>query len=155
MVAVFRQLGDVARDAGTLVGLETGYPSRYGEFLQLIRDVDHPAVGATVDIGHVAFLEESGPRGTAEGVRNYNRNLVALCRDLGERLVHLHVHDVRKVDWRDHRTLGTGVIDLPALFTALRGVGYDGLLQLELEEPDQEPALVASKRQLERLIAAG
>jgi sugar phosphate isomerase/epimerase len=62
---------------------------------------------------------------------------------------------VRRADWRDHRTLGTGVIDLPALFTALRGVGYDGLLQLELEEPDQEPALVASKCQLERLIAAG
>jgi sugar phosphate isomerase/epimerase len=148
MLAVFRRLGDAAAAAGTLVGLETGYPRRYRQFLDLVLGIDHPAVGACVDIGHVAFLEESGPRSTDEGVANYNRNLVRLCRDLGPKLVHMHLHDVRMADWRDHRALGTGVIDLPALVAVLREIGYAGLMQFELEEPEQENALVASRAAL-------
>lgn len=154
MVHVFRELGEVAKAAKVVVGVETGYPSSYDLFLQLIRDIDHPAVGATVDIGHVAYLEESEPRGTDEGVRNYNRNLVSLCEELSDRLVHMHMHDVRKADWRDHRTVGTGVIDYPALFETLRKIGYDGLMQLELEEPNQQEALLQSKRELEKLVHA-
>src|SRR5947207_12753092 len=107
MLRVFRALGDAAAEAGTLIGLETGYPSRYQQFLDLVREVDHRAVGACVDIGHVALLQASGPRGSDEVVRNYNRNLVLLCRELGERLVHMHLHDVRKADWREHRKRGT------------------------------------------------
>lgn len=151
MVHVFRQLGEAAKEANVVVGVETGYPTRYDLFLQLIRDIDHPAVGATVDIGHVAYLEESEPRSTNEGIRNYNRNLVSLCEELGDRVVHMHMHDVRKVDWRDHRTVGTGVIDMRALFEVLKKIGYDGLMQLELEEPEQEDALLQSKRRLEAL----
>jgi sugar phosphate isomerase/epimerase len=148
MVRVFRDLGDAAAEAGTLVGLETGYPNRYAQFLDLVREIDHPAVGACADVGHVAFLQESGPRGTDEGVANYNRNLVDLCRELGPRLVHMHLHDVRRADWRDHRQLGTGVIDLVPLARTLVEIGYDGLMQFELEEPDQEPALLASRAAL-------
>lgn len=154
MVRVFRTLGDAAAEAGTVVALETGYPTRYEQFLRLVHAIDHRAVGACVDIGHVAFLEESGPRGTDEGVLRYNRNLIALCRGLGDKLVHMHLHDVRKVDWRDHRTLGTGVIDLVALAKVLREVGYRGLMQLELEEPEQEPALLASRRAMESALTA-
>jgi sugar phosphate isomerase/epimerase len=153
MVHVCRELGDTATEAGTVVALETGYPDRYQQFLDLVRQVDHPAVGACVDIGHVAFLQESGPRGTDDGVANYNRNLIELCRELGPRLVHMHLHDVRKVDWRDHRQLGSGVIDLPALARALSEIDYDGLMQFELEEPHQEPALLASRAALEVAIA--
>ena len=152
MLRAFRELGDAAAEAGTLVALESGYPRRYAQFLDLVREIDHPAVGACVDIGHVAFLEESGPRGTDEGVANYNRNLVELCRELGEKLVHMHLHDVRKADWRDHRQLGTGVIDLPALAAVLRRIDYRGLMQFELEEPDQEPALLASRQALEAVL---
>jgi sugar phosphate isomerase/epimerase len=154
IVLVFRELGDAAAEAGTVVALETGYPDRYQQFLDLVRQVDHPAVGACVDIGHVAFLHESGPRGTDEGVINYNRNLVSLCRELGPRLVHMHLHDVRRVDWRDHRQLGSGVIDLPALMGTLAELEYSGLMQFELEEPDQEPALLASRAALEAAITA-
>jgi sugar phosphate isomerase/epimerase len=154
MVRVFRELGDAAAEAGTQVGLETGYPNRYQQFLDLVRDIDHPAVGACVDIGHVAFLQESGPRGTDEGVATYNRNLEALCRELGPRLVHMHLHDVRKDDWRDHRQLGTGVIDLPALARTLTEIDYGGLMQFELEEPNQEPALLASRAALETAVDA-
>ena len=152
MVAVFRRLGDAALAAGTLVGLETGYPDRFDQFVDLVRAIDHPAVGATLDVGHVAFLVESGPRGTPEGAAAYNRNVVELIRALGERVVHAHLHDVRQADWRDHRALGSGMLDLPAMVDAFRAVGYAGLLQIELEEPAQEEALVASRRALEALV---
>jgi sugar phosphate isomerase/epimerase len=152
MVAVFRRLGDAASAAGTVVGLETGYPDRFDQFVDLVRAIDHPAVGATVDVGHVAFLLESGPRGTAEGAAAYNRNVVELIRALGERVVHAHLHDVRRADWRDHRALGTGMLDLPAMVAAFRAIGYEGLLQIELEEPAQEEALAASRRALEALL---
>jgi sugar phosphate isomerase/epimerase len=152
MVRVFRELGDAAAEAGTLVALETGYPNRYQQFLDLVRGIDHPAVGACVDVGHVAFLDESGPRGADEGVANYNRTLVELCRALGDRLIHMHLHDVRKADWRDHRQLGSGVIDLPRLVGTLAEIGYDGLMQFELEEPDREPALLASRAALAEAI---
>ena len=154
MLAVFRELGDAAAAAGTLVALETGYPRRYQQFVDLVHGIDHPAVGACLDIGHVAVLDESGPRGTDEGVASYNRNLVRIVHDLGAKLVHMHLHDVRKADWRDHRALGDGVIDLAALVRALREVGYQGLMQFELEEPDQEPALLASRAALQRVLDA-
>jgi sugar phosphate isomerase/epimerase len=154
MVVVFRRLGDAALAAGTVVGLETGYPDRFDQFVDLVRAIDHRAVGATVDVGHVAFLVESGPRGTAEGAAAYNRNVVELIRALGEQVVHAHLHDVRQVDWRDHRALGTGMLDLPAMVAAFRSVGYEGLLQIELEEPAQEEALLASRRAIEVLLGA-
>jgi sugar phosphate isomerase/epimerase len=153
MVRVFRELGDAAAAAGTLVRLETGYPSRYRQFLDLVRAIDHRAVGACVDLGHVAFLQEGGPRCTDEGVANYNRNLVELCRELVPRLVHMHLHDVRMADWRDHRQLGAGVVDLPSLIGTLTELQYDGLMHFELEEPDQEAALLASRDALARAIS--
>ena len=71
-----------------------------------------------------------------------------------ERVVHLPLHDVRKADWRDHRALGTGVIELDPLLRTLRAIGYDGLWQFELEEPEQEGALTASRDALLRADAA-
>jgi sugar phosphate isomerase/epimerase len=66
----------------------------------------------------------------------------------------VHLHDVRRSDWRDHRALGSGVIELVPLVRVLAEIGYRGLMQLELEEPDQQPALLASRAALESAIAA-
>jgi sugar phosphate isomerase/epimerase len=154
MVAVFRALGDAAAEANVVVGLETGFPNSYGEFVELIRAIDHPRVGATIDIGHVAFMRECGPRSTEHGIATYNRLLVDLCHELGERVVHMHIHDVDPQIWRDHRELGTGMVDLTSLFAALEHIGYNGLLQLELEESDREGALLRSKALLERQLGS-
>ena len=65
----------------------------------------------------------------------------------------MRLHDVRKVDWRDHRTLGSGVIDLVGLVRGLDEAGYRRLTQFELEEPDQEPALIASMAAIDAATA--
>jgi len=61
---------------------------------------------------------------------------------------------VRRTDWRDHRALGTGFLDLPGLIADLDQLGYSGLLQLELEEEDQIGAQRQSQVLLARLLGA-
>jgi sugar phosphate isomerase/epimerase len=71
---------------------------------------------------------------------------------LGERIYHVHLHDVRPTDWRDHRAPGRGLIDWPRLFAALVDLRYPDLLSFELEEPDPIQALQESKAFVESLI---
>ena len=52
---------------------------------------------------------------------------------LGKKVIHMHVSDndgVTNVHWRP----GMGKIDWVALFQALKDVGYDGVISLELED---------------------
>ena len=74
---------------------------------------------------------------------------------LGDRLIHFHIHDVRRSDFRDHRGLGNlddnGVVDFPRLTSQLSRTPYNGLWILELEEPDREEALTRSRAYLAAL----
>lgn len=110
-------------------------------YLDLIASIDHPFVGATLDLGHCAYFQSViAPSDAAERVGALNATIRTMVRTLNEKLFSLHVHDVRQSDWRDHRCAGSGVIDFPALFTELQGMGYTGLFEIELEEPDKETA---------------
>ena len=71
---------------------------------------------------------------------------------LGSKIQHFHLHDVRQVDWRDHRTAGSGIIDYDRLFTFLSEMNYEGAFTFELEEVDIESALEASKRFVDALM---
>ena len=108
-----------------------------------------PAVGATVDVGHVRGCVPRERWGTPAGVEELNQHIAYLLQTLGEKVVHFHIHDVRRADFRDHRGLGdaatNGVIDFPRLMTQVTGSGYAGLWILELEEPDREAALRRSR----------
>ena len=64
---------------------------------------------------------------------------------------HLHLHDLRKEDWRDHRAVPSGVIDFEGLFSALGQAGFTGFFDVELEEPEREAALSRTGRHLTRL----
>jgi sugar phosphate isomerase/epimerase len=129
----------------------------------------HPAVGATIDIGHCAyFAEVACLPDPAQRAAILNEVIGQLVRDLGGQVYHFHVHNVRpyqEVDfsrvpypyWKpgslvDHRALAEGLIDFPRLFGVLRAVGYPGLFELELEEPDREATAVESGKFLARLI---
>ncbi len=148
-----RWLGDRAGKAGVRVALETGYP--VGDaFAELIDAVEHPAVGACLDVGHLSAAVGREQRNTDRGAEAYNTHLLGVVDRLGDRLWHCHVHDVRFDDWRDHREAGTGLIDFPALLTRLSERGFAGRLVFELEEPATVAALERSKAHLERALAA-
>lgn len=100
-----------------------------------------PFVGATLDLGHCAYFESVlAVNDPAARVFSLNETIRTMVRSLNERLFSVHAHDVRQSDWRDHRCVGSGVIGFSALFTELQHVGYTGLFEVELEEPDREIA---------------
>lgn len=141
-VAHLRRIGDYAGENGVRIGIENE-GGTCEDYLGLVAAVAHPAVGATLDLGHCAYfqrvlsLTDFGERAVA-----LNETIRTVVRALGRSLFSLHAHDVRQSDWRDHRCAGSGVIDYPGLFEDLRRIDYTGLFEIELEEPDKETAAV-------------
>ena len=159
LLDVYRRLGDyaLAHGNGVKLGVETGYPGDAQTFARLVQEIDHPAVGATIDVGHVRNSVPKEQWGTKAGIVKLNDDVAYLLETLGEKVVHFHIHDVRRADFRDHRGLGNldenGVIDFPRLIQNLSRTTYGGLWILELEEPDREAALTRSREYLASLPA--
>lgn len=152
MVSVSRFLGDYAAEVNVRIGIETGFPTKLDDFVKLITDIDHDAVGANIDVGHLTGSVDSALRGTEDGAAVYNDNLAELASRLNKKVYHLHLHDVRANDWRDHRQAGTGIIDFRRLFTILDSFNYEGLMTFELEEQNIEEALQESKKYIDGII---
>lgn len=144
-------LGELAAAQGTTVAVETGFPNDTVVFRRLIEDVGHQAVGVCLDVGHLVAHLPSALRGSPRGVGRLNEELVAFVEALGAKIYHVHLHDVARADFRDHRQVGTGIIDLARLFSALADVDFQGLMILELEEEDPVAALVSSREVLRPL----
>ena len=156
MLDTFRSLGDYAGERGLKIGLETMQPDSVEEYTELIFDVDHPAVGATIDTGHIRGATDIGlppaRRITPEGTERFNDVLMEIVERLGEHVVHVHLTDVRGSDWKDHQAVGSGIIDFARFFEMLDHIEYNGLLVFELEEPNQSAALRASKAHIEQIL---
>lgn len=97
---------------------------------------DLPDLLCHLDIGHCNLL---------------GRNPVAMIRRFGSRLHHLHLHD--NDGQRDlHLPPGAGSIDWTAVVRALKEVGYDRTITLEVFSRDRDYVLLA-KRKIEALWA--
>ena len=152
MVTTFRMLGDYALERGVRIGLETGFPNKVDQFVDLLEAVGHQGVGATIDTGHMSRYVEPELWKTPAGVAKLNERLMDITRQLGILVIHCHIHDVGLSGWRDHRAIGRGIIDFQPFLAELQSVGYEGMLELELEEQDQVTALEESKAELEAMI---
>ncbi|NLG51187.1 MAG: sugar phosphate isomerase/epimerase [Chloroflexi bacterium] len=155
LVEVGQGVGKYAALFGLKVGVETGFPPDPDDFVRLIQAIDRPNVGATLDLGHSAVANTRHLAGTPEGVTQANENVLRTIYGLGDKLFHVHLHDVRYEDWRDHREPGTGILDIPRIIAALDEIGYTRLLELELEEEQREDALYSSRVHLEGLATDG
>lgn len=152
---VIESIGDLARTAEAaevMLGIEnTAYPADPDEFEEILSRINHPAVGVTLDLGHVTYwLRRDGQASLPhdELVAVYMEHLLGFITRLADSIIHIHAHDVNAATLRDHREIGTGLIDFDAVFTALRGAKYDGMLEVELEESD---VVGAATRSIERL----
>lgn len=149
MLDTFRSLGDYAGERGIRVGLETMQPDSARDYTELIFEIDHPMVGATIDTGHIRGSTDIGlppeHRDSDQARERFNDVLDALFTTLGDKVYHVHLSDVQRTDWRDHRSIGSGIIDFSRVFRTLERMDYGGLLVLELEEPDQVEALRSSR----------
>jgi sugar phosphate isomerase/epimerase len=107
--------------AGVVMTVEP-HPGRYlanhDGALRLLEQVNSPAMGINFDPSHTF------PIGDFPNITVYR---------LGKHIRHLHVSDndgVTNVHWRP----GMGKIDWVAMFQALKDVGYDGVVSIELED---------------------
>lgn len=107
--------------AGLRFALET-HPYRWATTaLSLLRLIDHvgsPILGANFDPSHLF------PCGDIPQVAVY---------ELGERVYHTHFSD-NDGETNAHWRPGKGKIDWQATLVALRDVGYDGVISIELED---------------------
>lgn len=82
-----------------------------------------PWIGATVDTGHF----------TSSGI-----DPAAVVEDLGRRTIHVHIKDHIAAQ---SVALGHGTTDNKAVVAALRKIGYDSWLTVELEVQDRQNAI--------------
>ena len=156
-LTLYRSWGDRAKKLGMKIALETGFPGSVKDFVRFVRVIDHSHIGATLDVGHqknYAELAAKVPvdkRGTAEGIRAYNDTNIELIEKLGDKLFHLHIHDIEPDTWAEHKPLVHGFVDYPRHIAALRSIGYGGLLMFEIGGPPENMPdyLANAKRKLE------
>ena len=94
-----RRWADLAADRGFRIAVETGAPPSVPDCVRLLDEVGHENVGAALDVGHQAnfaalsrFTSDQYP--TADAIRAYNDLNLRLVDALGEKLLHLHIHDI-------------------------------------------------------------
>jgi len=167
-VRFLRPIVDHAQNKGIKIGVENE-GGKYEDYVSLLHATPHPAVGATIDAGHCAYFDEVESIGNIdERVKRLNDVICRLVRELGERVCHFHIHNVRRYEavdftripdpyWKpgsliDHRSVPGGEIDFPRLFVALKEIGYTGMFELELEEPDKEEKALESAQYLNGLL---
>lgn len=152
LVTAFKSLGEYAGDRGVKLGVETGFPNSVDEFVDLLEAIGHHAVRATLDCGHMERYVDRDLWGTRAGADRLNDELMNMARQLGPMIVHCQLHDVDPTSWADHRAVGRGVIDFEPFLAELQSLGYEGMLELELEERDKMTALKESKSRLEAIL---
>ena len=92
--------------------------------LEVIRDMD-PRVGVCVDIGHTART----------GV-----DVVEACAEAGDRLLDIHMKDLRDVNDRSSQCIvGEGAIPVADIFRQLVRMDYRGYMNLEYEIDANDP----------------
>lgn len=127
-VEATQYLGDYAADLGLEIAIELepfklSLVNDLDKMVRFLDDVDCPAVKANADISHLA-LAGAAP---------------ADLKRLAGRIAHVHFSDC---DGKVHGDLppGRGVVDLQPYLGALRDVGFEGTVSIELEyspEPDR------------------
>lgn len=140
-----RRIGATAEALGMVVALEThkGPTQNARAMLDLMNDVDHPAVRLNFDTGNIAYYNEgSDPADELAKVAPLVRNV--------------HVKDNRGgfEDWYFPAVGDGGAVDFRRVREILDGVGYSGAYTIEIEgiggEP--EPGLEARVERVRRSV---
>ena len=138
-----RQAARVAEELGILIGVEnvgSNFLDSPGEMARFIADVDHPNVGAYLDLGNAMSV-----------LNGYPENW---CTALAGTIVQVHVKDYDK---KLRKSVNCGEGDLPwgEVLPVLKECGYDGYLFIETPpDPasDLAAGLAAAKQSLEGLL---
>lgn len=113
----------VLREHDVLLGLENHPERTPDEVLAKIGD-DADVLGVTVDTGWFA---------------THGYDPAAAIRELGDRVMHVHLKDVERPGEHVTAPHGAGCVDIPACLDAVAAIGYAGPLSIEHEPFDHDP----------------
>jgi sugar phosphate isomerase/epimerase len=105
------------------------------QFLELMGRLDSPAVGMNFDIGH-SYCVGDDPAPTIRRMARYIR--------------HFHLEDIAATRVHHHLVPGEGAIDFRPVLQAVRDIGYDGWITIELYPYVDDPD-AAARTALERV----
>ncbi len=108
------------------------------DYFELRGAVDSPTLGLTLDLGHCHLAERHPPE--------------EVVRRVAPVLGHVHAEDMRR-PVHEHLPFGEGEMRYPPILAALRGVGYRGLVTVELSRHSHR-APEAARSAIEYLRAA-
>ena len=93
------------------------------DFLTMAERVGSPNLKINLDIGHAHLTDP---------------DVVETIHKLGDKIVHTHVEDIAG-GVHKHLLPGEGEMNLTAIFDALRDIGYEGFLTIDLFQLGDEP----------------
>lgn len=139
MLDRLRAIARVFADRGVRVGLETGQESS-DTLLGVLRDLDEPSIGVNLDPANMILYGMGDP--------------VAALRALAPHVVQVHVKDAVPSPvpgrWGEDVVAGTGAVDWPAFFDALRSVPTPCDLVIEREAGEDRVGDVRAAARLVR-----
>ncbi len=160
-VGRIREWGAAAADKGFQFACETAMPNSVPDLVRFQEEIGHDNVGVTLDVGHQARFRELAhiapeERGSPQGVRAYNDLNIRIVEALGDKLLHVHTHDIEPDTWAEHKPLVHGFIDYPRLIAKLREARFGGVLMFEIGgETEKMPDwLREGKRKMDAFVAA-
>lgn len=150
------------------IGIENA-EGKYNDYVDLIRSIKNPQIGATIDVGHCVYFEEIKTiQNLDKKAEKLNETILSLIKELEEEVYHFHLHNVRKFEdvdfskiphpyWKkgeivDHRCVPEGLIDFREIFSLIKEIGYRELFDVELEEPEKEEKARKSGKYLTKLL---
>jgi L-ribulose-5-phosphate 3-epimerase len=112
------------REFGHVFGLENHPQRSAAELLEAIGSDDSDVIGATVDTGWF-------------GTQGFDA--ARAIRELGDRVVYVHLKDVRAAGAHDTCAFGDGIVPIADCVAALREIGYSGTVSIEHEPEHYDP----------------
>ena len=139
MVDRTRLLTAVAEDCGVILAKEFEPAFVVGstqELVRLFEEIPSPHLSANLDLGHV-FICDPQP--------------VESIHQLGEKIAHCHISGM-PTGIHDHVLMSEGDMDLPVYLRALRDIGFDQGLALDLYKYDYEAVAKESVAYFKQLL---
>jgi L-ribulose-5-phosphate 3-epimerase len=124
-------------DAAAAMSVKLAFEPEPGMFIdtmakyeELVRRVDHPCFGLTLDVGHLHCM---GELPIADHIHRWK-----------DRLWNVHIEDMRR-GIHDHLMFGEGEMDFPPILRALRDIDYQGGVHVELSRHSHDAVNTAAR----------
>jgi L-ribulose-5-phosphate 3-epimerase len=131
------QTADAFLTRGIALGMETGQETA-SSLQSFLKELGRANVGVNFDPANMILYDKGDP--------------IAALRTLGPWIRQVHIKDARRTrtpgTWGEEVVAGTGDVDWPAFFAALRAVGFNGDFSIEREAGNQRVADIRAAREL-------